>query len=171
MRETKEYRALPTGWRLKSEMVRLKLKSAAVARALKEPVQRVMRVLLVDEVLPPGWLKRLRELGVVVEEPMWNASMPGYSGQTWAREGTCMPESRWAQLLGVDAREVRGVMGQRAAVPQSWLLKLAEQGMEVPTEVYTTLLRYRLHREAPDEGAVPTRTKPRPPEALGLSWV
>lgn len=177
---------LPTGSWLTWERKRRLLHLSDVATAVGRYHQTISTIERLDRVIPPGWFDILRSLGMQIYEPTWPKEMATYSGAAWAHEINTRVGLRhsafwWSRQLGVSEEAVLEVLRSDKAVPQSWLLKLAELGVEVPSEVKETLrcsesllgaTPSNPARPAPAEiaaeartngAAVPPRREPAPP--------
>ena len=141
-----DFRSFPTGRLLLRERLRLALQPADVARAVGCHRQGILVLERMNRVIPPGWLDALRGLGLQIPDPIWPQDMPPLVGTQWAEQiktliGLGHSAFRWSRKLGVTEEAVRAVLRSRQPVPQSWLLKLAELGVEVPAPVKHDLSR------------------------------
>lgn len=134
----------PTGrWVQKQRAVR-GLTDIQLARQLGLHVLTLRSLERNNRVIPPGWYELLEGAGFPVPRVPWPSVMQGYSGKRLARDlqersGFRHSIAWLGRQLAVPDAEVRAVMRQEQSVPACWLLKLAELGAGVPTEVQQVL--------------------------------
>lgn len=139
---------LPTGHWLAFERTRLFLGRVDVANAVGRHPNSISALERNDRVIPPGWYDALVKLGMPRPVPRWPAEMRPYFGADLAqamktRGGLKRSKFWWSDQLGVTEKELLEVLRGNLLVPQNWLLKLGELGVDVPEEVMQTLTRPR----------------------------
>lgn len=135
---------LPTGRWLAKEREQLSLTSPQLARALGQHPSTVASVERQNYVVPPGWYGTLYLLDISIPDLQWPARMEPYFGWQLKEE---MEVKRHLHLspfwlrrkLAVPEQELTSVLNGNRLVPRSWLLKLAELGLDVPREVKRVL--------------------------------
>ena len=135
---------LLTGRWLSQERQRIGKTRAEVVKAVGVHSATLRSVEHHNRVLPPGWYPALRELRMQFQEPLWPAQMVPYTGADLNRDlRTCaglQPSRFWlSKQLCIAESAVSEVVRGNLPVPQSWLLKLAELGANVPAPVRTAL--------------------------------
>ena len=135
---------LPTGHVLTRERIRLSLSLRTVAQMLRQPSAAIAAVERKNAVLPPGWVPTLRKLGMSIPEAVWPPTLAPYFGAQLKAEITAKRDLRFSpfslrKILAVSEEELDSVLSGHRLVPPSWLLKLAELGLNVPPEVKLAL--------------------------------
>jgi hypothetical protein len=135
---------LPTGHVLTRERIRLSLSTRTVAQMLRQPACTVAAVERKNAVLPPGWVPTLRKLGMAIPEAVWPPTLAPYFGAQLKAELTAKRDLRFSpfslrKILAVSEEELDAILSGHRLVPPSWLLKLAELGLNVPQEVQRAL--------------------------------
>lgn len=135
---------LPSGHVLTRERIRLSLSLRTVAQMLRQPAATVAAIERKNAVLPPGWVPTLRTLGMSIPEAVWPPTLAPYFGAQLKAEITAKRDLRFSpfslrKILAVSEEELDSVLSGHRLVPPSWLLKLAELGLEVPQEVKRAL--------------------------------
>jgi hypothetical protein len=152
---------LPTGRVLTDERLRLSLSTRMVAQRLRQHTSTVAAVERNNAVLPPGWIPTLRKLGMSIPEVVWPLSTRPYSGAQLKAEIAAKRDLRFSpfvlrKLLGVSEEDFDLILSGNRLVPSTWLLKLAELGLDVPQAVKRALA-------GSTEGLLEVRRVPVPP--------
>lgn len=135
---------LPMGKWLARERQRLDLTVAAIAKGSRLSAQSIAAVERNNRVIPPGWCESLRTLGIVLAEPIWPSNMRPYLGadlkhEMETRSGLKHSEYWLSKELAINEEQLKAILRENTPVPLTWLLKLAELGANVPTQVKVAL--------------------------------
>ena len=137
----KKWNDLPTGRWLANERERLNLPIVDVAKAVRKPATSVRAIERKNLVIPPGWREELLPLGVFVISPRFASSYSGHDLRKDLEETVGVRHSRYwlSKQLCVREDTISEIIHRNLAVPNDWLLKLAEIGAQVPPVVFEAL--------------------------------
>jgi hypothetical protein len=134
----------PTGRRLRSQRRLRGLTVAQLARQLALHPATLRALEDRGRVIPPGWYAALERESFHVPRVPWPLDLRAYTGTELAHDLRRTPGLRhslaWlCRQLDVPEATLRATLRQDLGVPPDWLLKLAELGASVPSEVHVAL--------------------------------